>query len=81
MQNKFKVQLNTIDRVKQFVKICDSFDIDIDLSDGIYTINAKSIMAIFSLDLIRPLNIYIHSQDSEIIERFNKEMSDFKYEH
>ena len=81
MQNEFQVQLNTIDRVKRFVKICDSFEEDIDLSSGRYIIDAKSIMGIFSFDLMKPLNIRIHSQNVDTIKRFNEEMSDFKYEH
>lgn len=81
MQNEFQVQLNTIDRAKRFVKICDSFDEDIDLSSGRYIIDAKSIMGIFSFDLTKPLNIRIHSQNIDTIKRFNEEMSDFKYEH
>ena len=81
MQNEFQVQLNTIDRVKRFVKICDSFEEDIDLSSGRYIIDAKSIMGIFSFDLMNPLNIRIHSQNIDTIKRFNEEMSDFKYEH
>ena len=81
MQNEFQVQLNTIDRVKRFVKICDSFEEDIDLSSGRYIIDAKSIMGIFSFDLTKPLNISIHSQNIDTIKRFNEEMSDFKYEH
>ena len=65
MQNEFQVQLNTIDRVKRFVKICDSFDEDIDLSSGRYIIDAKSIMGIFSLDLVSPIEMTIHSDDCE----------------
>lgn len=80
MQNKFQVQLNTIERVKRFVKICDAFVEDIDLSSGRYIVDAKSIMGIFSFDLMKPLNIYIHSDDEAVIKRFNEEMSDFKYE-
>ena len=81
MQNEFRVQLNTIDRVKRFVKICDNYEEDIDLGSGRYIIDAKSIMGIFSFDLTKPLNIRIHSQNIETINRFNEEMSDFKYEH
>ena len=81
MQTEFRVQLNTIDRVKRFVKICDNYEEDIDLSSGRYIIDAKSIMGIFSFDLTKPLNIRIHSQNIDTIKRFNEEMSDFKYEH
>ena len=43
MQNEFQVQLNTIDRVKRFVKICDSFEEDIDLSSGRYIICGQAL--------------------------------------
>lgn len=81
MLNEFQVQLNTIDRVKRFVKICDSFEEDIDLSSGRYIIDAKSIMGIFTFDLTKPLNIHIHSNNANVVRRFNEEMSDFKNEH
>lgn len=78
MLNEFRVQLNSIERVKQFVKICDGFEEDIDLKSGRYIIDAKSIMGIFSLDLTKPLDIRIHSQNINTVNRFNEEMSDFK---
>ena len=53
---------------------------DIDISSGRYVIDAKSMLAIFSFDLTRPLTIKINSDDLEIIKKFNEEMSDFKYE-
>lgn len=81
MQNEFEIQLNTIDKVKRFVKICDSFKEDIDLSSDRYMVDAKSIMGIFSFDLTKPLNVHIHSQDIVTLAKFNEEMSDFKYEH
>lgn len=81
MQNEFKVQLQTIDRVKHFVKICNIFDEDIDLRNERYIVDAKSIMGIFTFDLTKPLTIFIHSYDDEIVRKFNEEMSDFKYEH
>lgn len=80
MKNEFKVQLNTIDKVKRFVKICESFKEDINLSGGRYIIDAKSIMGIFSLDLTKPLNVHIYSQNIETLKRFNEEISEFKYE-
>lgn len=80
MQNEFRVQLNTIDRVKRFVKVCDSYEEDIDLSSGRYIIDAKSIMGIFSFDLTKPLNIRIHSNNIDVVRRFNEEMSEYKYD-
>ncbi|MBR4589085.1 MAG: HPr family phosphocarrier protein [Bacteroidaceae bacterium] len=80
MQTEFRVQLNTIDRVKRFVKICDNYEEDIDLSSGRYIIDAKSIMGIFSFDLTKPLNIRIHSNNIDVVRRFNEEMSEYRYD-
>lgn len=39
------------------------FDTDFDLVSGRYVIDAKSIMGIFSLDLSKPIELNIHSED------------------
>jgi len=78
MQNEFKVRINTIDRAKLLTKICEGFDEDIDLSSGRYIIDARSILGIFSFDLTKDLNIKIHSDDNEVIKRFNEEMRELK---
>ena len=57
------INLATIDDVKDFVKKANTLNYEADLSIGKYTIDAKSIMGIFSLDLSRPLNLTIHSDD------------------
>ena len=45
------VSLNSIDKVKSFVNDISGFKNDFDLVAGRYTIDAKSIMGIFSLDI------------------------------
>lgn len=62
-----KILLNDIDKVKAFVAIVTKFDCDFDLTAGRYVIDAKSMMGIFSLDLKLPLNLTIHSDDTEEI--------------
>jgi phosphotransferase system HPr-like phosphotransfer protein len=59
-----KISLNSIDKVKAFVNEITKFDSDFDLVSGRYVIDAKSIMGIFSLDLSKPIDLNIHSQDS-----------------
>ena len=39
------------------------YDVDFDLVSGRYVIDAKSIMGIFSLDLSKPIELKIHSED------------------
>ncbi|MBQ6238846.1 MAG: HPr family phosphocarrier protein [Firmicutes bacterium] len=54
------VLLNTIDKVRNFVTAVSPFPGELDLKSGRYTVDAKSIMGIFSLDLSRPMDLLIH---------------------
>lgn len=67
---KVKVLLDSIDKVKNFVNTLIKFDCDFDISSSRYTIDAKSIMGIFSLDLSQPLDMIIHKDGdiSDILE-------------
>ena len=56
------VNLNSIDKVKSFVKDITKYENDFDLVSGHYLVDAKSIMGIFALDLSKPLKLNIHSQ-------------------
>ncbi|MBR5509943.1 MAG: HPr family phosphocarrier protein [Lachnospiraceae bacterium] len=64
------ISLNSIDKVKAFVNDITKFDNDFDLVSGRYVIDAKSIMGIFSLDLSKPIELNIHSENNadEILE-------------
>lgn len=61
---KVTICLNSIDKVKAFVNEVTKFDTDFDLVSGRYVIDAKSIMGIFSLDLSKPIDLNIHSEDN-----------------
>ena len=58
-----KISLNSIDKVKSFVNDLTKFDDDFDLVSGRYVIDAKSIMGIFSLDLSKPIDLNIHTEE------------------
>ncbi|MCI9128046.1 MAG: HPr family phosphocarrier protein [Eubacterium sp.] len=57
------VNLNSIEKVKSFVKDITKYDNDFDLVSGRHLIDAKSVMGIFALDLSKPLQLNIHSQN------------------
>ena len=61
----FDVQLTCIGDVKSFVNAANARDCDIDVVAGHYTIDAKSIMGIFSIDLAKPLRVEVHGNDGE----------------
>ena len=58
-----QISLNSIDKVKSFVNTINMMDCDFDLISGRYVIDAKSIMGIFSLDLSKPIDLTIHTDD------------------
>ena len=59
-----QISLNSIDKVKSFVNEITKYDNDFDLVSGRYVIDAKSIMGIFSLDLSKPIDLYIHADSN-----------------
>ena len=69
-----KIRLSTIADVRDFVNILAKTEADIDLCSGRYVVDGKSIMGIFSLDLLSPITLNAHSDDTdelfEAIARF-----------
>ena len=59
------IRLSTIADVRDFVNIVSKSDIDIDLASGRYLVDAKSIMGIFSLDLLSPITLTAQSDETE----------------
>ena len=64
MVQTLQIVLFTIDDVKRFVTLTNKYHFPINLSNGKYKIDAKSIMGIFSLDLSKPINLNIHAEGS-----------------
>ena len=64
--NTIQILLNTIDKVKSFNRDMLFFDSDIDLVQRRYTVDGKSIMGIFSLNLSEPIKVIIHEENGEL---------------
>ena len=56
----FSIRLTSVSDVRSFVAITEKYDCDIDLVSGAFTVDGKSIMGIFSLNLKEPLEVTIH---------------------
>ena len=69
-----KISLNSIDKVKAFVNEVTKYDAEFDFVSGRYVIDAKSIMGIFSLDLSKPIDLNIHSENNidEILAKLDE---------
>ena len=63
---KIKILVNTIAKVNSFNRDLLPFDSDIDLVQGRYTVDGKSIMGIFSLNLLEPITAIIHEEYGEL---------------
>lgn len=59
------LMLNDIDMVRNFVSQAMLQTFDVELAAGKYTVNAKSIMGIFSLDLTKPVKLIAHCEATD----------------
>ncbi|MBQ4575806.1 MAG: HPr family phosphocarrier protein [Clostridia bacterium] len=62
---KVDIRLSSIQDVRNFVNIVGKYDMDIDLASGRYIVDAKSIMGIFSLDLLQPITLTAQNDDCD----------------
>ena len=73
----FKVMLNSIDKVKQFVNVTSKVDGDVFLQSGRYIIDAKSIMGIISIDLTKPLEMSFEKCSDEEKNKYLEKIQEF----
>ena len=59
------IKLTSIQDVRDFVDIVTKHSMEIDLASGRYVVDAKSIMGIFSLDLMNPITLTAHGDDTD----------------
>ena len=59
-----KIMLKTIQDVRDFVNCVVTISYEVDLIQGRYVVDAKSIMGIFSLDLLAPITVVAHSDNA-----------------
>ena len=68
------ISLTQVNQVKQFVNLVERAPYDVDVVSGRYTVNAKSMLGIYSLDLSKPIQVLIYSDDCEELK---KELAEF----
>ncbi|MBR2848120.1 MAG: HPr family phosphocarrier protein [Clostridia bacterium] len=72
-----KIRLSSIQDVRNFVDIVTKHNIDVDLSSGRYVVDAKSIMGIFSLDLLSPITLSAQTENETEAAALLAELKDF----
>ena len=63
------ISLTQVNQVQKFVNVVSKVPYDVDMVSGRYTINAKSLLGIYSLDLNRPLQVVMYSDDCEELKK------------
>ncbi len=77
-ETKIMLKLDTIKKVNDFVSLVSKYNEEITIKSHRYEINAKSIMGIFSLNLLEAVNVCLYTNDKNIQNQFIKEMNIFK---
>lgn len=67
-----KILIDSVEKVKEFTSVVNQEEVDCEIIEGIHIIDAKSIMGIFSIDLSKPLQLNIHSDNTEIQNKIKK---------
>lgn len=67
-----KILIDSIEKVKRFSSIISRENADCELVEGIHILDAKSVMGIFSLNLTKPVQLRIHSDDREILKKIQE---------
>ena len=64
----YRLDLNSIEKVKGFVSVISNMEGYFDLVSGRYVVDAKSIMGIFSMDLSTDVELRILEKNEKISE-------------
>lgn len=64
---QLKIKLTNVKDIRDFVNEVILVDYEVDLVQGRYTIDAKSIMGIFSLDLLSPIDLIAHTDNADAL--------------
>ena len=68
------ISLTQVSQVKKFVNLVGQAPFDVDVVSGRYTVNAKSMLGIYSLDLSKPIQVVIYSDDCEQLKKELREL-------
>ncbi len=71
---EFQISLKTVEQIRSFINKIERYNFPVDLKEGRYIVNAKSIMGIFSLDLLQPITLIAETDSKE----FEEDMKEFK---
>ena len=63
------IRLTEINQVRKFVELTSKCEFDVDLVSDRYTVDAKSLLGIYSLNLSNPLQVVMYGDNTEDFEK------------
>lgn len=77
MEERVKVNIETIQRAMTLTKEMNQFKANVEIIAEDYQCNAKSVLAIFAANLLKPVEVVIHTDDENELNRFREVMDRF----
>lgn len=75
---KIKILLNKVEDIQKFVRITTSFSSDINVHKDSYIVDGKSILGLMSLDLTKPVEVMIITDEPINVNSFKAAMRQFQ---
>ena len=72
------IRFTNINQIPDFVTLMGIFSPDVDIVDGRCVIDAKSLNGVLSLGLYKDFEVYIHTNDEDIINEFAETINEYK---
>lgn len=63
------VKFDDVEQVREFISIVDKFDIHFAMGTESHTVDAKSVIGVFALDLTKPQMLSYDSDDQSVLEK------------
>jgi len=63
------IKFNSMDRVVSFISLVEDQPIDVDIIDGNYIVDGKSLMGILSINLSKKLTLVIRAENEDYINK------------
>ena len=63
------IKFNSMDRVVSFISLVEDQPIDVDIIDGNYIVDGKSLMGILSINLSKQLTLVIRAENEDYINK------------
>lgn len=75
--NIINIKIN-INDLNEFIRLTNSFESDLDLINGHYIIDAKSLLGVYGLDISKTYQLKIYSKSDIELKKFNESFKIFK---